>query len=125
MAPRARVTVDTAVVFTGFTGVAFCADADGDMMASGGDLSKCLGTWCDFTDVYFIFEDATWAADDLRLRLSVSCAVASFASFSSQKDGILTLGPASLFGRLVTEVARVFGPTISGGMTIDDDESSC
>ena len=66
-ARRAHVTVDTSVVFTGFTGVAFCADADGDMMASGGDLSKCMGTWGDFTAVGFFFEDATLATNDLRL----------------------------------------------------------
>ena len=93
-------------------------------MASGGDLSKCMGTWRDFTAVDFFLEDATLAADDLRLRLSVSCAVASFSSFSSREDGILTLGLASIFGRLDTEVARVFGPTILGGMRIDYDESS-
>ena len=72
----------------------------------------------------FFFEDATLAADDLRLRLSVSRAVASFASFSSREDGILTLGLASLFGRLDAKAAREFGPAILGGMRIDDDESS-
>ena len=118
------MTVDTAVVFTGFTGVAFCADADGAMMASGGSLNKCMGTWGDFMAFGFFFEDVTLSANNLLLRLSVSRAVASFASFSSREDGILTLGLASIFGRLDTEAARVFGPTILGGMRIDYDESS-
>ena len=38
------VVVEIVVVSTGFTAVAFRADGDGDMMASGGDLSKYLGT---------------------------------------------------------------------------------
>ena len=55
------------MVFTGFTGVAFCADADGDMMASGGDSSKCMGMWCDFTAMGFFLEDVALATNDLCL----------------------------------------------------------